>query len=242
MMRLDKFLCETGFGTRSQVKGVIKKGLVLVNGKVVKRPEHQVEEERDCVVCEGKPAQYQKFVYWMLHKPAGVVSATEDRKERTVVDLLPEEARKGVFPVGRLDKDTEGLLLLTNDGELAHRLLSPKRHVEKRYYAEVEGRVMEEHVQRFQEGLDIGEKRITMPAKLEIVTSGEISEVYVTVCEGKFHQVKRMFEGVGCRVRYLKRVEMGGIVLDEGLRAGECRELTGEEVCVVRGMTLGLGE
>lgn len=230
MMRLDKFLCETGVGSRSQVKGIIKKGLVKVNGEVVKRAEYSVDETKDCVVCEGKQVQYQKFVYWMLHKPAGVVSATTDARERTVLELLPKEIRKGVFPVGRLDKDTEGLLLLTNDGELAHRLLAPKRHVKKRYYAEVEGRVTKEHVARFLEGVDIGEKRLTLPAELEIEKSGEISVVWVTICEGKFHQVKRMFEAVGCRVRYLRRVQMGGLLLDERLKIGECRELTEAEV------------
>ena len=210
MMRLDIYLCDAKVGTRSQVKGILKKGNVLVNGEVIKKPEWKVEEGTDCVVCEGKKLTYQKYVYWMLYKPAGVVSATEDKREQTVIELLPQEERKkGIFPVGRLDKDTEGLLLLTNDGELGHRLLSPKKHVDKKYYAKVQG-----------------EKKLTLPAKLEVIVSKEISEVWVTLQEGKFHQVKRMFEAVGCKVLYLKRVAMGALVLDAKLKAGECRELT----------------
>ena len=186
-----------------------------------------MEEGTDCVVCEGKKLTYQKYVYWMLYKPAGVVSATEDKREQTVIELLPQEERKkGIFPVGRLDKDTEGLLLLTNDGELGHRLLSPKKHVDKKYYAKVQGVVTQAHVEQFLEGLDIGEKKLTLPAKLEVIVSKEISEVWVTLQEGKFHQVKRMFEAVGCKVLYLKRVAMGALVLDAKLKAGECRELT----------------
>ncbi len=227
MMRLDKYLCDAKVGTRSQVKGILKKGNVLVNGEVIKKPEWKVEEGTDCVVCEGKKLTYQKYVYWMLYKPAGVVSATEDKREQTVIELLPQEERKkGIFPVGRLDKDTEGLLLLTNDGELGHRLLSPKKHVDKKYYAKVQGVVTQAHVEQFLEGLDIGEKKLTFPAKLEVIESKEISEVWVTLQEGKFHQVKRMFEAVGCKVLYLKRVAMGALVLDAKLKAGECRELT----------------
>ena len=211
MMRLDKYLCDAKVGTRSQVKGILKKGNVLVNGEVIKKPEWKVEEGPD----------------WMLYKPAGVVSATEDKREQTVIELLPQEERKkGIFPVGRLDKDTEGLLLLTNDGELGHRLLSPKKHVDKKYYAKVQGVVTQAHVEQFLEGLDIGEKKLTLPAKLEVIESKEISEVWVTLQEGKFHQVKRMFEAVGCKVLYLKRVAMGALVLDAKLKAGECRELT----------------
>lgn len=230
MMRLDKFLCETGFGTRSQVKAFLKKGLVTVNGVDVKRPEEKIEEERDLVVCNGKTAVYAPFVYLMLYKPAGVVSATEDRMERTVLDLLKEQDRRGLFPVGRLDKDTEGLLLLTNDGALAHELTSPKKHVDKTYYARIAGLVTEEHVERFREGLSIGEKRPTLPAVLRILRSGEVSEVQVTIREGKYHQIKRMFEAVGFKVLYLKRLSMGSLKLDEHLKPGEYRPLTGQEI------------
>lgn len=237
MMRLDKFLCETGFGTRSQVKSLLKKGLVKVNGETVKRPEQKVDERRDTVLCEGKEAVYRPFVYLMLHKPAGVVSATEDSREKTVLDLLEEKDRRDVFPVGRLDKDTEGLLLLTNDGELAHRLLSPKKHVDKVYAAKVEGRVTEEHAARFKEGLDIGEKELTLPAELEILESGAVSRVLVTLREGKFHQVKRMFEATGCKVIYLKRLRMGTLKLDRELPRGAYRRLTEDEIRSLKELT-----
>lgn len=230
MMRLDRYLCETGFGTRSEVKSLLKKGLVTVNGNPVKKPEQKIDEKTDAVVCNGRNASYAKFVYIMLHKPAGVVSATEDRRERTVLELLAEGERKDVFPAGRLDKDTEGLLLLTNDGELAHMLLSPKKHVDKTYYAKIDGEVTKEHVVRFSEGLDIGEKKPTLPAVLEILKSGDQSEIRVTLHEGKFHQVKRMFEAVGCKVTYLKRLSMGTLSLDGELKPGEYRHLTEEEV------------
>lgn len=236
MMRLDKFLCETGFGTRSQVKALLKKGLVTVNGKTAKKPEEKIDENADEVICSGQKAVYAAFVYLMLHKPAGVVSATEDRRDSTVLDLLPEK-RKDLFPVGRLDKDTEGLLLLTNDGELAHRLLAPKKHVDKTYYAKIDGEVTPEHVQRFLEGLDIGEKKPTLPAKLEILKRGAQSEVRITIHEGKFHQVKRMFEAVGCRVLYLKRLSMGTLILDENLKAGDFRHLTEEEIEKLKELT-----
>ncbi len=237
MMRLDRFLCETGFGTRSQVKAFLKKGLVTVNGETAKKPEQKIKETEDAVFCNGKRAVYAVFVYLMLHKTAGVVSATEDRRERTVLDLLDTEDRRKVFPVGRLDKDTEGLLLLTDDGELAHRLLSPKKHVDKVYFAEVEGQITEAHADRFQEGLDIGEKELTLPAELEILKSGAVSEVRVTIREGKFHQVKRMFEAVGCRVVYLKRLSMGTLTLDEKLAAGAYRNLTEEEITKLKQLT-----
>lgn len=237
MMRLDRYLCETGFGTRSQVKVFLKKGLVTVNGKTVKKPEWKVKETEDAVFCNGERAIYEDFVYLMLHKPSGVVSATEDLREQTVLDLLNTENRRKVFPVGRLDKDTEGLLLLTDDGELAHRLLSPKKHVDKVYYAQVEGQVTKEHVFRFREGLDIGEKELTLPAELEILKSGRISEVRITIREGKFHQVKRMFEAVGCRVAYLKRLSMGTLVLDDRLAAGEYRNLAEEELTELKQLT-----
>ncbi len=231
MMRLDRFLCEAGFGTRSQVKELVRKGQVTVNGLEAKNPEQKIEEGKDAVVCRGRAVEYKKFEYFMLHKPAGTVSATKDKRQKTVLDLFEGEASlNGLFPVGRLDKDTEGLLLLTNDGELAHGLLSPKRHVDKVYFARVEGTVGQVQVERFAQGVEIGEKRPTLPAKLEILESGEISEVRITICEGKHHQIKRMFEAVGCRVLYLKRLSMGPIMLDARLRPGEYRPLTEEEI------------
>ena len=231
MMRLDKYLCETGFGTRSQVKDLLKKGQVMVNGEVVKKPELKINETTDQILCQGKKASYQKNIYLMLHKPAGVVSATEDNREKTVLDLVrPEDRKNGLFPVGRLDKDTEGLLLLTDDGELAHRLLSPKRHVDKTYYAKINGQVTEEHVKQFREGLDIGDEKKTLPAVLTILLSGPVSEIEVTIHEGRFHQIKRMFEAVGCKVTYLKRLSMGSLVLDETLPPEEYRPLTEAEL------------
>ena len=231
MMRLDKYLCETGFGTRSQVKDLLKKGQVMVNGEVVKKPELKINETTDQILCQGKKAFYQKNIYLMLHKPAGVVSATEDNREKTVLDLVrPEDRKNGLFPVGRLDKDTEGLLLLTDDGELAHRLLSPKKHVDKTYYAKIDGQVTEEHVKQFREGLDIGDEKKTLPAVLTILLSGPVSEIEVTIHEGRFHQIKRMFEAVGCKVTYLKRLSMGSLVLDETLSPEEYRPLTEAEL------------
>ncbi len=237
MMRLDRFLCESGFGTRSEVKTLLKKGLVTVNGEKAKRPEQKIDENADTVVCRGQKAEYAAFIYIMLYKPAGVISATGDRREKTVVDLLDTEARRGVFPVGRLDKDTEGLLLLTNDGELAHRLLTPRKHVDKTYYAEISGKVTEDHRIQFLKGLDIGEKKLTLPARLEILESRAHSKIRVTVHEGKYHQVKRMFEAVGCRVVYLKRLSMGTLVLDPSLKAGEYRNLTEEEIKSLKELT-----
>ena len=231
MMRLDKYLCETGFGTRSQVKDLLKKGQVMVNGEVVKKPELKINETTDQILCQGKKASYQKNIYLMLHKPAGVVSATEDNREKTVLDLVrPEDRKNGLFPVGRLDKDTEGLLLLTDDGELAHRLLSPKKHVDKTYYAKIDGQVTEEHVKQFREGLDIGDEKKTLPAVLTILLSSPVSEIEVTIHEGRFHQIKRMFEAVGCKVTYLKRLSMGSLVLDETLPPEEYRPLTEAEL------------
>ena len=231
MMRLDKYLCETGFGTRSQVKDLLKKGQVMVNGEVVKKPELKINETTDQILCQGKKASYQKNIYLMLHKPTGVVSATEDNREKTVLDLVrPEDRKNGLFPVGRLDKDTEGLLLLTDDGELAHRLLSPKKHVDKTYYAKIDGQVTKEHIEQFREGLDIGDEKKTLPAFLTIMLSGQVSEIEITIHEVRFHQIKRMFEAVGCKVTYLKRLSMGSLVLDETLPLGEYRSLTEAEL------------
>lgn len=231
MMRLDKFLCETGMGTRSEVKNLIKKGLVTVNGEVAKKPELKMEEEKDRVCCQGRPVRYTALEYIMLYKPAGTLSATEDQRQKTVLDLLGEDVlRRDLFPVGRLDKDTEGLLLLTNDGTLAHRLLSPKKHVDKTYFARVEGRMPLDAAAKFAEGMDIGDEKPTLPARLEILKAGDSeSEVKITLHEGRFHQVKRMCEAVGCPVIYLKRLSMGPLVLDEHLSPGQYRRLTEEE-------------
>ncbi len=229
MIRLDKYLADMQVGTRSEVKKYIRKGLVAVNGTCTKSPDYKVTEE-DVVTYLGKEIAYQKYVYYMLHKPAGVVSATEDKIDKTVLDLLHGMNVKDVFPVGRLDKDTEGLLLLTNDGAMAHELLSPKKHVDKVYYARVQGVVTEEDQKAFREGVDIGEKNLTLPAQLEILESGPISQIELTIHEGKFHQVKRMFQAVNNEVIYLKRLQMGTLRLDEGLELGAFRNLTEQEI------------
>lgn len=228
--RLDKYLADMSVGTRSEVKNLIKKGLVTVNGEVIRKPEYKVDIEKDDLVCRGEPVVYQTLVYYMLNKPAGVISATNDPKQQTVLDLITDKSRKDLFPVGRLDKDTEGLLLITDDGALAHALLAPGKHVEKTYYARISGCVDAHTVECFREGLEIGEKKPTAPAILEILSAGEASEVLVTITEGKFHQIKRMFQAVGMEVRYLKRLRMGTLQLDERLAPGECRELTAQEV------------
>lgn len=244
-IRLDKYLADMKVGSRTEVKQLIKKGKVTVDGEKAGRPELKIDPDTSKVVVEGNEIGYVEKEYWMLCKPAGVVSATEDKQCRTVVDLLKDASRKDLFPVGRLDKDTEGLLLLTNDGELAHELLSPKKHVDKTYYARISGIVTEEDVKAFREGLDIGEKNLTMPAKLVIVAVDEDaqeSEIKVTIQEGKFHQVKRMFEAVDKKVVYLKRLSMGSLVLDENLEPGEARMLTKEEVECLRKGKDSMGE
>lgn len=237
-MRLDKFLCDMGAGSRSLVKQKIRKGLVTVDGKPVRNPEQKVEKEQR-VCLEGECFSYIEYEYYMLNKPAGVVSACTDDTCQTVLDLIPERKRKDLFPVGRLDKDTEGLLLITNDGKLAHFLLSPKWHVDKTYEVRVQGILTEEHVRIFREGVDIGEERLTLPALLEIRSSGEVSEAQVTIREGKFHQIKRMFQAIGCEVVFLKRVAMGSLRLDERLRAGEYRPLTEGEISGLRSCKTG---
>lgn len=235
LLRLDKYLADMQIGTRTEVKQMIKKGQILVDGKKALKPEMKLDPDQAEVCVNGEKIGYVEYEYWMLHKPAGVVSATEDKRDQTVIDLLKESKRKDLFPVGRLDKDTEGLLFITNDGELAHALLSPKKHVDKTYYARIDGVVTKEDMEAFSKGLDIGEKNLTMPARLEILSTKENeSEIKVTIQEGKFHQVKRMFEAVGKRVVYLKRLSMGSLRLDENLAAGEARLLTKEEVEALR--------
>lgn len=229
-IRLDKLLCEMGFGTRSDVKSEIKKGCVTVNGVAVNRPETKIDADIDIVTYNGNEIKYSKYEYYMLYKPAGCVSATHDGREKTVMDYFFEVRKDGFFPVGRLDKDTEGLLLITNDGVLAHKLLSPSKHVEKVYYAEVDGKVTGETVKMFEEGIDIGDDKPTLPAGLEIITSECNSKVRVTITEGRYHQIKRMFEAAGCRVTYLKRLSMGAVRLDDKLEPGEYRKLCDDEL------------
>ncbi|MGB9780943.1 pseudouridine synthase [Caldanaerobacter sp.] len=234
-MRLDKLLSNMGIGTRKEVKKYIKDGLAEVNKETVLDPSKIVDTEKDEVLFDGEKIEYKEFIYLMMNKPQGVVSATEDKFEETVIDLLSEEiALRKVFPVGRLDKDTEGLLIITNDGELAHKLLSPKKKVVKKYYAEILGKITTEDVKKFKEGIILEDGYKTMPAELEIIESSEISKVYISIIEGKYHQIKRMFDALGKKVLYLKRVSMGNLVLDENLQPGEWRELTEEEVNLLK--------
>lgn len=226
-MRLDKFLCDLQLGTRSQIKKDIKAGLVTVNETKAQKPEQQIDETTDRICYKGQLCSYEKQVYYMLYKPAGVVSATEDKRDKTVVALLQAENRKDLFPIGRLDKDTEGLLVLTNDGVLAHDLLSPRKHVEKEYECHLRDAITTEQITALEEGVDIGEKQPTRPAKVIILSEDKIT---LTITEGKFHQVKRMLQTVGNEVLYLKRLRMGNLLLDETLEKGAYRRLTMEEV------------
>lgn len=227
-LRLDKYLTNLAVGSRSQVKEIIKKGKIKVNGQIINKPEFHVNEETDTIELDGMTLEYSRFYYYMLNKPAGVVSAVTDNNCKTVLDIMDITPKNGLFPVGRLDKDTEGLLLITNDGQLAHDLLSPNNHVNKTYYVELDGELIDSDVKLFQEGLDIGEKSKTKPAVLKILE--ERNKALMTITEGKYHQVKRMFAAIGLTVTYLKRISMGTLELDESLKTGEYRKLTEEEI------------
>lgn len=228
-IRLDKYLADMGLGTRTEVKKDIKKGRISVNQEIIKSPEYKIDIQTDVVLADGKEIAYEKLVYYMLNKPQGVVSATEDRRDRTVLELIQEKKRKDLFPVGRLDKDTEGLLLITNDGELAHNLLAPKKHVDKKYFVRLKNALSEENRKHLEEGVDIGEDKLTMPSQVFLLNE-EKNEVEIIIREGKFHQIKRMFHAVGNEVVFLKRLSMGSLVLDENLLPGEYRLLTPEEI------------
>ena len=228
-IRLDKFLVEMNICSRREAKEYCKKGKIKVNDNVEKKSDIKIDETYDVVSFEGKVITYEKYVYYMLNKPAGVVSATTDRNESTVIDLINED-KKGLFPVGRLDKDTVGLLIITNDGELSHRLLAPSKHVPKTYYVKVEGKLTDEHKAIFKEGIELVGDGVTKPSELNILHSGEISEAELTIYEGKYHQVKRMMSAIGCRVVYLKRIKMGGLYLDESLEEGKYRKLKDSEL------------
>ena len=231
-MRLDKCLADCGLGTRSEVKSLLKAKRITVNGKVVNNGKVQVNPEMDEILFDGEKIQYEEFVYIMMNKPKGVVSATEDNLHKTVLDLIdPLYFKKGVFPVGRLDIDTHGLLLLTNDGELAHRLLSPKKHVTKIYQARVEGVMTAEDAAAFEKGIVLSDGTECMPARLDILsTAQDESIVQIHLKEGKFHQVKRMVKAFGKTVVDLQRLTMGPLKLDESLALGESRPLTEEEL------------
>lgn len=229
-IRLDKILSHMGLGTRSEVKRMIKEKRVAVNGTITNKANIQVIPHEQTITVDHAQIDYKEFFYFIINKPDGVISATSDPMHETVMDLLDlEDRNKGLFPVGRLDIDTEGLLLLTNDGKLSHDLLSPKKHVPKLYYAKVDGRVTAQDIEAFKEGITLSDGYLCMPAYLNIISSGEISEIELTINEGKFHQVKRMMEAVGKQVFYLQRIGMGNLKLPEDLELGSYREITEEE-------------
>lgn len=260
--RLDRILSNFGYGSRSEIRKLVKDGAIKVDGSIIKDASLHVKPENNKIEVNGKQLHYRKFIYVMMNKPAGVISATYDNKLKTAIDLLPDEfSCFDLFPAGRLDIDTEGMLLLTNNGQLAHELLSPKKHVPKRYYALIDGIVTEEDIKLFGEGVILDDGYKTMPAELKIITKSRenhfneaddsienvdctmkdqfingarYSEIELVLHEGKFHQVKRMFEATSKKVTYLKRIQMGGLKLDETLKPGECRELTSEELDLLK--------
>lgn len=245
-IRLDKYLADAGQGTRTQVKTLIRGGRVAVNETVIRQADYKVNTESDSVFLDGKPIVFAEYQYYMLYKPAGVVSATTDNRDKTVIELIDEKKRRDLFPVGRLDKDTEGLLLITNDGKLANRLLAPGKHVEKTYYAEIDGHVTEDTVHAFRAGIDIGDVRLAAPAELRILSAepdgdGWKSKAEITLTEGRYHQIKRMFESVGMQVVYLKRLSMGALRLDETIGCGGYRHLTPSELEML-GIKCKIGE
>ena len=243
-MRLDKYLAEAGCGTRSEVKKLIGSHRVSVNGQTVRDPGQKVDENADKVLLDGRAVRYAAFEYYMLHKPAGVISASripgdlKDLSQTCVTDLIKDRIRSDLFPVGRLDKDTEGLLLITNDGALAHRLLSPRKHVDKTYYTELDGRLTKDAAERIMAGVDIGDDKPTLPCEIEIPGADMMpvsgSACLITIREGRYHQVKRMFAAEGLTVTYLKRLSMGPLALDHSLKPGEYRPLTEEELHQIR--------
>lgn len=254
-IRIDKFLADSGVGSRADVKNIIKKGRVLVDGTVVKDPGLKVSKEQE-IVFDGKRLSYEKYHYYMLNKPQGVVSATDDNTARTVIDILSDENVKSLFPVGRLDKDTEGLLLITDDGELSHNLLSPRKHVEKTYFVVSDAELSKDHIALIEEGIDIGDDKLCKPAKIELADEnegqvkgilnrissndlmtdikGEMFFYYLRITEGRFHQVKRMFKACDANVIFLKRLSMGPLALDETLMPGEYRKLTQSEIDLLK--------
>ena len=236
LMRLDKLLGDLGIASRSELRQMIKRGRVTVDGRAVTAPETKVDSG-SCIALDGETLRYKSFRYYMMDKPAGVLSATEDSRQKTVLDLVsPEMRRMGLFPVGRLDKDTSGLLLLTNDGDFAHRVISPKSGIKKRYYARVEGELTERDREAFRQGLVLGDGTQCLPAELELLGQGAC---LVTVMEGKYHQVKRMLAARGKPVLYLKRLAMGPLQLEVGLMPGQCRLLTDQELMALHS-TCGL--
>lgn len=230
MDRLDKILCSQSTVTRSEAGRLIRSGRVTVNGVVCCQPAQKVEPAACALAVDGKALEYAKNIYWMLNKPVGILCVSRDPKVPTVIDLLPEEEkRRGLFPAGRLDKDTHGLVLITDDGVYAHEMLSPKRHIFKTYRAILDKPLTEAGADAFRKGPLLEDGTQCLPARLRVLEEGDTPLVEVEICEGKFHQIKRMFAAVGCHVEWLKRVSIGGLALDESLPEGACRPLTEEE-------------
>ncbi len=233
--RIDKIISNMGYGSRKDVKQIIKEGRIMVNDSIVTDNKIKVNPYENNIYIDGEEINYREYIYIMMNKPQGLVSSTDDPSSKTVIDLLDKRYLiYEPFPVGRLDKDTEGLLLISNDGKLAHEILAPKNKVNKKYYVEVDGYIEDKHIEVFKKGVILDDGYNTLPSNLEIISSGVISKVYLTIQEGKFHQVKRMFESISMKVIYLKRVSMGELVLDNGLDLGEYRELSKNEINILK--------
>ena len=233
-MRLDRFLANSGVGTRKEVKEILKKRKIKVNDSIITDGSTHIDENKDAVKYEEKEISYKPFIYIMMNKPDGVISATEDDEHRTVIDLLENKYRTySVFPIGRLDIDTEGLLILTNDGILTHKLLAPNKHVDKKYYVELKNPVLKSDIEKLENGIELENGFVTKNAKVEVIENSE-DKVYITITEGKYHQVKRMFKAVNNKVLYLKRVQMGNLKLDDKLKVGKYRELTEKEINILK--------
>lgn len=231
VMRLDKFFSSQNLASRKEIKEMLKKGMITVNGNGNVKPEQKVDPEKDEICIAGKQVSYKQYIYLMLNKPEGVVSATNDRQHKTVLDLVPPEFyRPGLFPAGRLDKDTTGLVLITDDGELAHRILAPKNHIPKTYHARISAPVTEEEIAVFQNGITLKDGFTCLPAQMRILEEGEEPLVEIILWEGKYHQIKRMIAALGKRVLTLKRVQMGNLCLDSDLLPGECKEILHKDV------------
>ncbi|MBN2797211.1 MAG: rRNA pseudouridine synthase [Clostridia bacterium] len=229
-MRLDKYLSNMSVGTRSEVKKIIFQGRVQVNGQVVKKIDEKINPDTDLILLDHQEVSYEKYIYLLLNKPSGYITATEDNMHKTVLDLISEHKNRKLSPVGRLDKDTEGLLIITDDGEFNHQLMSPKKHVSKTYFAKVRGKVLPLHQEIFKIGVVLEDDYKCLPAELEILSSSDLSEIKVTITEGKYHQVKRMFKSIGCEVEYLERIAIGNLSLDQTLKRGEYRPLKENEI------------
>ncbi|MDP4120257.1 MAG: pseudouridine synthase [Bacillota bacterium] len=228
--RIDKILASQGTLSRADVKALVKNREVKLNGKFVEKSDQKADPEHDIIEVSGKVLNFRRYIYIMMNKPSGVLSAANDKSAKTVIDLVPKSLfRNGLFPAGRLDKDTEGLLIITDDGDFAHRMLSPKHKVYKLYHAKINGKITQQDIELFKKGLVLSDGTQCLPAELEIVEEGEISVVSVKICEGKFHQVKKMLAAIGHEVLYLKRIQIGSLTLFDNLHRGECRELTNIE-------------